>query len=90
MQERREYTRVVFNRHVVIAFSDGETMASVARDFSINGIAVMTDVPLSLGETLYVEFSILSQDDWRDVNLRGKVVYSEPTQEHYKNGINFY
>lgn len=89
MQERREYSRVIFRREVFITLSDGMTLASMAEDFSMYGMGILTDKPLDLGATLTVEFNILSQEDWREITLRGKVVYSKLKSEQYKNGISF-
>ena len=89
MQERREYSRVMFRREVFITLPDGEIISSMAQDFSMYGIAVITDEPLEYGSNLSVEFNILGQDDWREINLRGKVVYCTPQQDQFKNGISF-
>ena len=90
MQERREYTRVKFRREVYLTFEDGESLHSISEDFSMYGMGVMTDSPLDKDQILYLDFRILSRDDWRDVNLRGKVVYSSPNGEQYKTGIIFF
>lgn len=89
MQERREYSRVIFRREVFITLSDGETLSSMAQDFSMHGMALLTNEPIQLGTTLFVEFNILSQDDWREINLRGKVVYCKQEHAQYKHGISF-
>lgn len=89
MQERREYSRVIFRREVFLTLPDGESIASMALDFSMYGIGLITDEPLPSGTTLSVEFNILSQDSWREINLRGKVVYCKPDHEQFKNGISF-
>lgn len=89
MQDRREYSRVIFRREVYVTLPDGGTMSSMAEDFSMYGIRILTDAPLDLGSTLSVEFNILSQDDWREINLRGMVVYSKPDRDQFINGISF-
>ena len=89
-QERREYTRVIFRRDVYLTLPNGESRHSVSEDFSMYGMALVTESPLDKDQTLYLEFKILSKDDWRDINLRGKVVYSSGDGEQYKSGICFY
>lgn len=89
MQERREYSRVIFKREVFVTLSDGDTLFTMAQDFSMYGIRILTDTPLELGSILSVEFNILSQDDSREINLRGTVVYSKPEQDQFINGISF-
>ena len=89
MHDRREHSRVNFRREVFVTLPDGESIASMALDFSMYGIGLITDEPLALGTTLFVEFNILSQDSWREINLRGKVVYSKPDHDQFKNGISF-
>ena len=89
MQERREYSRVIFRREVFVTLPDGMTLTSVAEDFSMNGMGILTDKPLDLGSSLTVEFNILSQDDWREITLRGKVVYSTAKANQFKHGISF-
>jgi len=89
MQERREYSRVIFRREVFVTLPDGMTLTSVAEDFSMNGMGILTDKPLDLGSVLTVEFNILSQDDWREITLRGKVVYSAAKADQFKHGISF-
>jgi len=89
MQERREYSRVIFRREVFVTLSDGATLPSMAEDFSMYGMGILTEQPLELGSMLIVEFNILSHDDWREVTLRGKVVYTKSKSEQYKSGISF-
>ena len=89
MQERREYSRVIFRREVFVTLPDGMTLSSMAEDFSMHGMGILTDKPLNLGTNLTVEFNILSQDDWREITLRGKVVYCKQKSEQFKNGISF-
>jgi hypothetical protein len=89
MHDRRQYSRVIFRREVFISLPGGKTMTSMAEDFSMYGMGILTEAPLDLGSTLTVEFNILSQDDWREISLRGKVVYCSPKSEQYKNGISF-
>ena len=90
MQERREYTRVKFRREVYLTFPDGESTHSVSEDFSMYGMGLFTESPLDKDQTLNLDFKILSKDDWRDINLRGKVVYSSVEGDHYKIGISFF
>lgn len=54
------------------------------------GMALYTDEPLDKDLTLHLDFKILSKDDWRDISLRGKVVYVGNTDEGYKCGISFF
>lgn len=89
MQERREYSRVRFVRDVVILLENGATMLSTAEDFSLHGMALITQQPLAPGCLLSVEFNILGQDDWREINLRGRVVYSIHGHHGYKSGITY-
>lgn len=90
MQERREYTRVKFRREVYLNFPDGRSWQSFSEDFSMYGMGLLTDSPLEKDQTLFLEFKILSKEDWREVNLRGKVVYSDAFGDQYKTGISFY
>ena len=89
-QERREYTRVKFRREVYLTFPDGESWLSTSEDFSMYGMGILTDTPLEKDQTLMLDFKILSRDDWRDINLRGRVVYSSVEGDQYKIGISFY
>jgi hypothetical protein len=89
MHERREYSRVLFRREVFVTLPDGMTLTSMAEDFSMYGMGILTEHPLDLGSELTVEFNILSQDDWREITLRGKVVYSTAKSSQFKNGISF-
>ena len=89
MLERREYSRVMFRREVFITLPNGESIATMAMDFSMYGIGLIVDEPLPSGTSLSVEFNILSQDSWREINLRGKVVYSKPMHDQFKCGISF-
>ncbi|MGD8925641.1 MAG: PilZ domain-containing protein [Thioalkalispiraceae bacterium] len=90
MQERREYTRVKFRREVYLTFEDGKSLHSISEDFSMYGMGVLTDSPLHKDQILHLDFKILSRDDWRDINLRGRVVYSSSNGEQYKIGIIFF
>lgn len=90
MHERREYTRVKFRREVYLTFPDGESWHSTSEDFSMYGMGLMTESALDKDQTLILDFKILSKDDWRDINLRGRVVYSSVEGDHYKTGISFY
>ena len=90
MQERREHHRVIFRREVYLTLPDGEAKYSMSEDFSMFGIAVLTDTPLELKQSLIVDFKIISQDQEREVNLRGKVVYSSPESGKFKSGISFF
>ncbi len=89
MQERREFNRVIFKREVAVLLDDGETLFSLAQDFSMHGMSLLTEIPLDPGCELSVEFNILGQEDWREINLRGRVVYSKPEQKQFKSGITF-
>lgn len=90
MQERREFTRVIFRREVYLTLPNGESWLSASEDFSMYGMQVTTESPLDKDQTLTLDFKILSQDDWREINLRGKVVYSSAEGDRYKSGISFY
>jgi len=90
MQERREYTRVKFRREVYLTFQDGKSLHSISEDFSMYGMGIITDSPVDMDQILFLDFKILSRDDWRDINLRGKVVYSSSYGEQYKIGISFF
>jgi len=90
MNDRREHHRVIFRREVYLTLPDGETKHSMSEDFSMLGIAVFTDTPLELSQTLIVDFKVLSQEESREVNLRGKVVYTSSESGLYKSGISFY
>ena len=90
MQERREYTRVKFRREVQLNFPDGRTGLSLSEDFSMCGMGLLTDSQLEKDQILFLEFRILSKEDWREINLRGKVVYSNAAGGKYKTGITFY
>ena len=90
MQERRGFTRVIFRREVYLTLSNGESWLSASEDFSMYGMQVMTESPLDKDQMLTLDFKILSQDDWREINLRGKVVYSSAEGDRYKTGISFY
>ena len=90
MQERREHHRVIFRREVYLTLPNGEAKHSMSEDFSMFGIAVLTDSPLELEQSLIVDFKIMSRDQEREVNLRGKVVYSSPESGQFKSGISFY
>jgi c-di-GMP-binding flagellar brake protein YcgR len=89
-EERREYTRVKFRREVYLTFPDGESRVSTSEDFSMYGMGILTDSQLDKDQSLLLDFKILSKDDWRDVNLRGRVVYSSAEGDHFKTGISFY
>jgi len=89
-QERREYTRVIFRREVYLTLANGESCHSVSEDFSMYGMKLMTESALNKDQTLMLDFKILSKDDWREINLRGKVVYSTVEGDRYKTGISFY
>ena len=54
------------------------------------GMKLMTESALDKDQTLTLDFKILSKDDWREINLRGKVIYSTAEGDGYKNGISFY
>jgi len=90
MQERREHHRVIFRREVYLTLPDGESKHSMSEDFSMYGIAVFTDTPLTLEQTLMVDLKIMSQNKSREVNLRGKVVYTSPQSGQFKSGIHFF
>jgi len=90
MQERREYSRVKFRREVHLTFPDGESWQSTSEDFSMYGMALLTESPLDKDQTLILDFKILSKDDWREINLRGRVIYSSVEGDHYKTGVCFY
>ena len=90
MPERREHHRVIFRRDVYLSLPDGQATSCVSEDFSMYGMAVLTDAPLGVAQILYVDFKILSQSDWREVNLRGKVVYSSVEANQFKSGISFF
>ncbi len=90
MQERREHHRVIFRREVYLTLPDGEAKHSMSEDFSMFGIAVLTDTPLKIKQTLMVDFKIMSRESSREVNLRGEVVYTSPESGQFKSGISFY
>jgi hypothetical protein len=90
MQERREYIRVKFRRDVDLTFPDGESTHSVSEDFSMYGMGLITDTQLDKDQIVTLDFKILSKDDWREISLRGKVVYSSAHGPQYKNGICFF
>jgi len=90
MQERRAQSRVLFNRDVYLTSSGGKSISCTAYDFSMNGLGVFTDQELTAGETITVEFQIMSNTEWREINLRGRVAYSRQQNKQYKTGISFY
>jgi len=90
MHERREYNRVIFKREVYLTLPNGKSRSSMSEDFSMYGMGLLTDEQLDQGQSLYLDFKILSHDSEREVNLRGKVVYSDPSKGLFKTGIIFY
>ena len=90
MQERRAHSRVCFHRDVSLVVSRQRTYSCVAYDFCMRGIGVHTSEQLQAGQTISVEFQIMSESRWRDINLRGRVAYSRQQGDHYSTGISFY
>jgi len=90
MQERREQHRVLFRREVYLTLPDGESRYSMSEDFSMLGIAVLTDTPLTLEQMLMVDFKIMNQNESREVNLRGRVVHTCEASGQFKSGISFF
>jgi hypothetical protein len=90
MQERRAHSRVCFHRDVSLVVSREITYSCVAYDFCMCGIGIYTSEQLPAGQTISVEFQIMSDSSWRDINLRGRVAYSRQQGDHYNTGISFY
>ena len=90
MKERRAHSRVLFHRDVSLVLANDRTYTCVAYDFSMRGIGVSTSEQLNAGDTISVQFQIISNANWRDINLRGRVAYSRPQGDHFNTGISFY
>lgn len=91
MQERRKQSRILFNREVCLTSPNYKELTAIAYDFTMRGIGVITFGELDSGDTIQVNFQILaSGDDCREIELRGRVAYSNQTDEGYKSGISFY
>ena len=79
MSERRQYVRITFFREVTVARASGATMLSNSYDFSMYGMGLHTDVALENDEIILLDFKIHGADAQRQINLRGRVVYSSKT-----------
>lgn len=90
MQEKRAHSRVLFNRDVYVSLPEDKAFSCTAYDFSMHGIGILTDNQLEAGETVTVEFQIMTNASWRDINLRGRVAYSKQQNNQFKTGISFY
>lgn len=90
MEERREYTRVLFRKEVYLTLPNGHSRSSMSEDFSMYGMGLRTDEQYQAGQSLHLDFRILAQNSEREVNLRGRVVYSDPHAGLFKTGISFY
>lgn len=89
MQERREHSRIIFNREVYINFDNDRSLECMAHDFSMRGIGLFTDEAIAINTLISVELQLLGQQQQREINLQGRVVYSRPDGAQYKTGISF-
>jgi len=90
MHERREHSRITFNREVYLTFDNDRFLACMAHDFSLRGIGLLTDESITIDSVIAVELQTRCHEGNREINLRGRVVYSRPDGLQYKTGVSFY
>ena len=89
MQERREHSRIIFNREVYLVFGNDRSLGCLAENFSLHGIGLLTEEALNLDSVVSVELQLIGYAQNREITLQGRVVYSRPDGVQYKTGISF-
>jgi hypothetical protein len=89
MDERRHNARIAYTRPVELMLGDGEHLNTQSRDFSMQGIAVVTDQPLQVGESLHIKLDLKLSQRERIIKLMGQVVYTRHHGNNFVSGVKF-
>lgn len=90
--ERRQCTRIASSQQISVWNAEQQVWTMQVRDYSMHGIGIVgtiyTELP-SLGEVLRVQFSLNANNNYRIVDMTGKVKHIGLEGTRYFLGLEF-
>lgn len=87
--EKRQHRRIPFQRNVYLTRREGDEQLLRSSDFSLTGMAVLSERPIEVGEKIWLRFDINTLGNNRRLNIQAEIRHVDLTPECYRVGVNF-
>lgn len=87
--EKRQHRRIPFRRRVYLTRHEGSEQLLESSDFSLTGMAMLSERPIQVGEQVWLRFEINTLGNHRQLNVPAEIRHVDLTPECYRVGVNF-
>ncbi|MDY6980889.1 MAG: PilZ domain-containing protein [Pseudomonadota bacterium] len=87
--EKRQHRRIPFRRSVYLTRGEGDEQLLESADFSLTGMAVLSERPVQVGEKVWLRFEVNTLGNYRQLNVQAEIRHVDLTPDCYRVGVNF-
>jgi c-di-GMP-binding flagellar brake protein YcgR len=88
--EKRQHRRIPFRRSVYLTGRRGEEQELQSSDFSLTGMAMLSERPVQVGEKVWLRFEVNTLGNSRELNVQAEIRNVDLAEkDHYRVGVNF-
>ena len=88
--EKRQHRRIPFRRSVYLSGRQGEEQRLESSDFSLSGMAMLSEKPVQVGEKVWLRFEVNTLGSARELNVQAEIRHVDlAEQDRYRVGVNF-
>ncbi|MDR9436444.1 MAG: PilZ domain-containing protein [Thiohalophilus sp.] len=87
--EKRQHRRIPFRRRVYLTRREGDEQLLESSDFSLTGMAVLSERPVQVGEKVWLRFEVNTLGNYRQLNIQAEIRHVDLTPDCYRVGVNF-
>jgi c-di-GMP-binding flagellar brake protein YcgR len=87
--EKRQHRRIPFRRNVYLTGRQGEERLLESADFSLAGMAILSEKPAQVGEKVWLRFEVNTLGNSRELNVQAEIRHVDLTPDCYRVGVSF-
>lgn len=87
--EKRQHRRIPFRRSVYLTGRQGDERLLESADFSLSGMAILSEKPVQVGEKVWLRFEVNTLGSSRELTVQAEIRHVDLTAHCYRVGVNF-
>ncbi|TDX99614.1 PilZ domain-containing protein [Thiohalophilus thiocyanatoxydans] len=87
--EKRQHRRIPFRRTVHLVNHRGDEQVLESSDFSLSGMAMVSQRPAQVGEKVRLRFRVNTLGESRELNLQAEIRHVDPAANNFRLGVSF-
>ena len=88
--EKRQHRRIPFRRTVhLMRGREGDEQILESSDFSLSGMAMVSQRPVRVGEKVWLRFEVNTLGDPRELNVQAEIRHVDLAANSYRVGVSF-